>query len=194
MSNILYKYTFSMVVLSDEPLTSTSLEDIVYEVTDGHCLGSGLHMESMEILTDKVEQTQACKQLGNDGMFFDSLEEEDFEVEESSDGHITLIGKEKGYQCTYDWWDDEGGNWLDYNNEIRNQLRQYAEKTIKAEFQNDSDNVDLEYKTNEGIVFKGSWGGFEYFEEKIMSAEYLANQYGRPKPQILCNDGILRDL
>ena len=69
-----YKYTYTIEVLSTEPLPDMSLADLQYEITEGSC--SGFVKVDVESL-DKNEFIQECQNQGSDPDFFFMFEEED---------------------------------------------------------------------------------------------------------------------
>ena len=76
MNKPIYKHTFSVVVFSEEKDTDqlASLDEIDYQITEGHCIGESKHVSSVEVPTCNIEaELQA---IGNDGGFFNMGDDE----------------------------------------------------------------------------------------------------------------------
>ena len=75
-----YRTTYRVVVLSEEqPLTTTALEDVNYEITYGHCSGVVEITEAEELTA--AEAARELEAQGSDPEFF-GLDAEGNEVEE----------------------------------------------------------------------------------------------------------------
>ena len=77
MNKPIYKHTFTVVVFSEEKTIDqlAGLDEINYQITEGHCVGDTKFVSSVEVPTCDIEtELQA---IGNDGLFFNMGEEED---------------------------------------------------------------------------------------------------------------------
>jgi hypothetical protein len=71
----IYKTVFQIVILSEEPYgKSPKLDDIMYDTTEGHSLGSSLGKMSETILVGKAA-VKAAKSMGSDASFFEADED-----------------------------------------------------------------------------------------------------------------------
>ena len=82
MSTKYFKTIYTIIVLSeDEPLGPVDLSVIDHQITNGECIGQTEETEVEELSAD--EMRTALKEVGNDGSFFSSLNEEDEEESET---------------------------------------------------------------------------------------------------------------
>jgi len=74
MAKKLYRTVVMIEILSDEPYHATDLENIRYDITDGHCSGMISDEIRNQELTGK-EAVDKVKEQGTDIGFFDMDEE-----------------------------------------------------------------------------------------------------------------------
>jgi hypothetical protein len=76
-----YQTEYRITVLSEEPLDDPiSLEDIIYEISEGHCLGRVDRERAEEISSKRC--AQQCEWAGSDAGFFE-LDEEGNDFDEA---------------------------------------------------------------------------------------------------------------
>lgn len=76
-----FKTVYTVTVLSeDEPLGPVDLSVIDHQITDGECIGQTEETSVEELSSD--EMRDALIEVGNDGSFFSSLNDEDEEESE----------------------------------------------------------------------------------------------------------------
>lgn len=76
MSKKYFKSVYTVTVLSeDEPLNTVDLSLIDHQMSEGDCIGITEEPEVEELSAD--EMRKALEEVGNDGSFFQSLNEED---------------------------------------------------------------------------------------------------------------------
>jgi hypothetical protein len=63
-----YRTTFTIVILSEEPISDMELENLHYEVTDGHCCLRS--MTSKETMLDGKQAARALFAAGSEPEFF----------------------------------------------------------------------------------------------------------------------------
>lgn len=63
-----YRTVFQVVVLSEEPLSKMSLEDLGYEIYDGSCSGAFTKQDSIEV--DGATMAALLIDQGSDPSFF----------------------------------------------------------------------------------------------------------------------------
>jgi hypothetical protein len=91
MSGKFYRQLFEVEVLSEgEPLNNVSLQDIDYEITDGHC--SGIVKETVREEVTPERMAQLLKAQGSDPEFLLGEDEADEQLPESvcDDGSIAV--------------------------------------------------------------------------------------------------------
>jgi hypothetical protein len=76
-----FKTLYTVTVLSEhDPLGEVSIEDIAHAINDGDHIGQVLESHTEELSSD--EMRDALIEVGNDGSFFSSLNDEDEEESE----------------------------------------------------------------------------------------------------------------
>ena len=82
-----YKTTFTIEVLSEEPIGDISLSNLEYEITDGPYSGGTLIAKEVEI--DGAECAEALLEQGSDPEFFD-IDSEGYDLVEEGDTVLVL--------------------------------------------------------------------------------------------------------
>lgn len=78
MAKDIMKTTITLTILhhKDSDIQNMSLADIVYQIDDGDCIGDAKNVTTEPVPEDKVNDELLA--MGNDGSFFDGLDDNAF--------------------------------------------------------------------------------------------------------------------